>query len=284
MQPLYLTDLDMTFLHSDMTVSDFSRRVWNRAVEKGMKLSIATARSHTGVMKLLEGLRLEEPMILLDGVMIARADGTVLHLSAIDRELGDAIVETAYRASGLYPLLVGLEEDDGERFVYPRKRTLCQERLLATFHNDRRLVDADPFRAMARNLKIVYVDDEATTAGLERLLKETFGDAIEIKRSKDPYIDCWFMTVLHREGDKAHALMRLEELEGVDREHTTVFGDSHNDLGLFAAAGRKIAVANAIDELKEMADIVLPRTNDEDAVAKFLEAEILGRGGVSDSQ
>lgn len=55
---------------------------------------------------------------------------------------------------------------------------------------------------------------------------------------------------------------------------TTVFGDSHNDLGLFKYAGRKIAVANAIDEIKKEADIILPYTNDEDAVAKFLESEI----------
>jgi hydroxymethylpyrimidine pyrophosphatase-like HAD family hydrolase len=82
------------------------------------------------------------------------------------------------------------------------------------------------------------------------------------------------MTVLHKEGDKAHALMRLEEIEGVDRAHTTVFGDSHNDIGLFEAAGRRIAVANAIEELKRMADIVLERTNDEDAVAHFLKKEV----------
>ena len=119
------------------------------------------------------------------------------------------------------------------------------------------------------------MESEEVTAGLETAFRELFGGEIEIKRSKDPYMDCWFMTVLHAEGDKAHALSRLEELEGVDRARTTVFGDSHNDLGLFGAAGCKIAVANAIDELKEMADIVLPWSNDEDGVARYLEKEVL---------
>jgi Cof subfamily protein (haloacid dehalogenase superfamily) len=278
MPPFYLSDLDLTLLHSDMSLGDFTKEVWNCCVRKGAKLSIATARSYTGAMTLLEGLALKEPMILLDGVMIARPDGKVLHLSAIGRELGDAIIETVYEESGLYPLLVGMDEEEKERFCYPKKRSRCQEALLRTFHNDRRLLDADPFRAMERNLKIVYVDDERTTERLERLLRERFGSSIEIKRSKDPYIDCWFMTVLHAEGDKAHALMRLEEIEGVDRAHTTVFGDSHNDIGLFEAAGRRIAVANAIDELKKRADIVLDRTNDEDAVAHFLHKEVCDAG------
>ncbi|WP_300361218.1 HAD family hydrolase [Hydrogenimonas sp.] len=275
MEPLYLTDLDKTFLRSDLTISDFSRKVWNEAVERGHKLSVATARSYTGVMKLLGGLHLKEPLILLDGVMIASPEGIILHLSALEKDLADEIIDLAHRESGLYPLLVGLEKDERERFVYPKRRNRYQEELLATFHNDRRLVDADPLRAMDRNLKIVYLDTDEVTAGLEKALKEEFGDLIEVKRSKDPYIDCYFLTVLHAEGDKVHALMRLEEIEGVDREHTTVFGDSHNDLGLFAAAGRRIAVANAIDELKKMADVVLPWTNDEDAVAKYIAREVL---------
>ena len=274
MRPFYLSDLDFTLLCSDQSVGALTREVWNCAVARGARLSIATARSHTGVTKLLKGLRLEEPMILLDGVMIAKAGGEILHLAAIGRELGDAILATVYEADGVYPLLVGLDEKDRERFAYPAKKTPCQQRLIATFHNDRRLLDHTPFRAMDRNLKIVYVDTEARTAAWEALLRERFGAAIEIKRNPDPYIDCWFMTVLHSEGDKAHALARLEAIEGVDRAHTTVFGDSHNDLGLFAVAGRKIAVANAIDALKAAADIVLARTNDEEAVAHFLQKEI----------
>ncbi|WP_201353415.1 HAD family hydrolase [Hydrogenimonas urashimensis] len=275
MQHFYLTDLDKTFLRSDLSISDYSRRVWNASVKRGAKLSVATARSYTGVMKLLKGLRLEEPLILLDGVVIASSDGKILHVSALERELADDIIATAHKAAGIYPLLVGMERDDTERFVYPKKRNRYLKELLETFHNDRRLVDADPLRAMERNLKIVFLENGEVTAYLQSVLKEKFADEIEIKRSKDPYIDCWFMTVLHAEGDKAHALTRLEAMEGVDRAHTTVFGDSHNDLGLFAAAGRKIAVANAIEEVKAAADIILPWTNDEDAVAKFIEKEVL---------
>jgi len=40
------------------------------------------------------------------------------------------------------------------------------------------------------------------------------------------------------------------------------------------AAGVKVAVANAIEELKQRADIVLPHSNDEDAVARYLQENI----------
>jgi Cof subfamily protein (haloacid dehalogenase superfamily) len=280
MHSFYLTDLDKTFLHTDLSISDYSRRVWNECVERGARLSVATARSLTGVRKLLQGLELREPLILLDGVVIATIDGRLIDVAALDRELGDEVIALARRELGMEPLLVGMERDGQERFVYPAHPNRYQQELLKTMHNDRRILDVHDMRAMDRNLKIVYMESEAKTAELEERLRERLGEAIEIKRSADPYIDCWFLTVLHPLGDKAHALAKLESLEGVDKVHTTVFGDSHNDLGLFAMAGRKIAVANAIDELKARADIVLPRSNDEDAVAHFLAEEILGAGTV----
>ncbi|SFP23284.1 HAD family hydrolase [Hydrogenimonas thermophila] len=276
MQNFYLTDLDKTFLRTDLSVSDFSRNVFNVAVSNGVKLSVATARSYTGVCKLLKGLHLKEPLIVLDGVMITSADGDIIYVSALDRDIGDEIIEIGKQQADIFPLLVGLDSNGVERFIYPKQRNRYQEELLRTYHNDRRLLDADPLKAMEKNLKIVYMESEEVTAQIELALKEKFKDEIEIKRSKDPYMDCWFMTVMHAKGDKAHALKKLEEIEGVNREHTTVFGDSHNDLGLFNAAGRKIAVANAIDELKAVADIVLPWTNDEDAVARFLKDELKG--------
>ncbi|WP_456433600.1 HAD-IIB family hydrolase [Nitratifractor sp.] len=279
METLYLSDLDKTLLRDDLSIGEYTRRVWNEAHRRGARLSVATARSLTGVRKLLRGMRVDEPMILLDGVVIATMEGELRHVAALDRETGDAVMELG-RALGLEPLLVGMEADGGETFVYPRDPNRWQRELLATFHNDWRVLDVQRMRAMERNLKIVYLHDEATTAELQRRLEETLGDAIEIKRSKDPYIDCWFLTVLHPEGDKAHALARLEEMEGVDREHTTVFGDSHNDIGLFTMAGRKIAVANAVEEIKARADIVLPWSNEEEAVARFLDEErALGIGG-----
>jgi len=39
-------------------------------------------------------------------------------------------------------------------------------------------------------------------------------------------------------------------------------------------AGRAIAVNNALDVVKEEADIILKESNDEDAVAKFLNQDI----------
>ena len=266
---LYLSDLDFTLLRSDTTVSDFTKDVWNRSASRA-KLSVATARSYTGVAELLKGLDLREPLILLDGTVIAKPNGEILHMASIDKELGDSIIDISKKELKIEPLIVA-QEGKVEHFYYPKKLNKHQEEIVKTMEMRRRIFSEGELRAKEHNLKLVYQAGKEDSEALEQLLKEQFKDTIEIKRSDDPYFDCYFITILNPLGDKAHALKKLEEIENISIENTTVFGDSHNDLGLFNSAGTKIAVANAIEELKVKADIVLPHTNDEDAVARYLE-------------
>jgi len=103
---------------------------------------------------------------------------------------------------------------------------------------------------------------------IEKEIKNYFD--VETKLMKDSYLPCFFLTILNPLADKANALKELEEILNVNKDKVTVFGDSVNDIGMFEYAGKKIAVKNAIDEVKKRADIVLPHTNDEDGVAKYL--------------
>ena len=94
---------------------------------------------------------------------------------------------------------------------------------------------------------------------------------MEYKLSPEKYSDGWFLTILHPEGDKAHALQKVADYINRDTNDITVFGDSINDIGMFKLAGTSVAVSNALDEVKAVADVVLPHSNDEDAVARYLE-------------
>ena len=48
------------------------------------------------------------------------------------------------------------------------------------------------------------------------------------------------------------------------------FGDQHNDLSMIAYAGRGVAMANAIEPLKAIADDTTSYTNDQDGLARYL--------------
>lgn len=65
---------------------------------------------------------------------------------------------------------------------------------------------------------------------------------------------------------KASGLEQVRELLGVDRAHTLAVGDQRNDLEMLAWAARGVAMANAPDEVKAVADEVAGYVDDDGLV------------------
>ena len=275
MSDIFITDLDKTFLKSDLSVGEFSKEVWNDLAKKGVPLGIATARSLKKSLEFLEGLQLDIPLILLDGAMVATADKKPIRVHALDKAISREIIDVGKRSLNTEPFIVGFEgEIADERFLYPAKLNAFQQQLVRSYENDSRLRAKEKIEPLQKNLKIVYMGTKEEMLALESELKAVFGDSVEIKNSKDVYFDCWFLTVLHPFGDKSHALEDVLEYLDASKERLYVFGDSLNDIGMFQKAGCAIAVKNAHEEAKKHADIVLERTNDEEAVAHYLSTRV----------
>lgn len=98
-------------------------------------------------------------------------------------------------------------------------------------------------------------------------LYERFKDRFRSVYSRDIYTGEQWLEIMPGGATKANAALRLKEMLGCEK--LVAFGDSQNDMDLFAAADECYAVANAVPELKERATAVIG-ANSEDAVAKFL--------------
>ena len=270
-RPIYITDLDHTFLRTDQSVSDFSTKVWNEKTKNSI-LSVATARSFQKSHDFLDKLHLDAPMILLDGTMIVSPEKKLIDIKTLNKELGDAVIDEGSKY-GIYPFVIALKDIKtlDEAFLFPTTLNTHQHGVLENYRNDPRMVECKNIRAMEMNLKIVYFGNHKTLKPLAKHFEKTFGKELEYKLSPEKYSDGWFLTILHPEGDKAHALQKVADYINRDTHDITVFGDSINDIGMFKLAGTSIAVSNALDEVKAVADIVLPHSNDEDAVAKYLK-------------
>ncbi|HXS15232.1 MAG TPA: HAD hydrolase family protein, partial [Candidatus Saccharimonadales bacterium] len=60
----------------------------------------------------------------------------------------------------------------------------------------------------------------------------------------------------------------------ISTEEIIGIGDGHNDFPLLMACGLKVAMGNAVDDLKAIADYIAPSV-DEDGVADVIEKFIL---------
>ena len=88
---------------------------------------------------------------------------------------------------------------------------------------------------------------------------------------QDKYRPEYWLELCPGNATKATAIQRVRQLCGCQK--VVVFGDSANDIPMFQMADEAYAVANAIDELKELATGVIG-DNNADGVAKWLAAHI----------
>lgn len=80
--------------------------------------------------------------------------------------------------------------------------------------------------------------------------------------------------ITHANATKLHGIHKISELLYVDPQEMIGVGDSYNDFPLLLACGLKVAMGNAIEDLKAIADYVAPHVN-EDGVADVIEKFIL---------
>lgn len=82
--------------------------------------------------------------------------------------------------------------------------------------------------------------------------------------------------VISQKASKEHAIAELLQMIGVDRLNTIGIGDGHNDLHLFNGVAHKVAMGNAVSDLKAEADEVLGDVA-EDGLAVYFEKLYRGK-------
>jgi hypothetical protein len=146
-----------------------------------------------------------------------------------------------------------------------------QKEVLSKYVKEDNLQEYKNLRGMQENFKIVYMGEETLLKELMQKIQNLFGEELRCILAPEAYIGCHFLTILHKNADKSHGIQSVSEYLGFDLSKLTVFGDNFNDLGMFALAGTSVAMKNAQNGVKKEASIVLPHSNDEDGVARYLE-------------
>lgn len=84
------------------------------------------------------------------------------------------------------------------------------------------------------------------------------------------------LLISHAEATKMHGVITASKIFKVKKEETIAVGDSGNDFPLLMAAGLKVAMGNAMEGLKDIADYIAPSV-DEDGVADVIQTFILNK-------
>ena len=266
---LYVTDLDGTLLRSDATLSPYTVSTINRLTEQGLAFTYATARSIESARPIAGKLNLPLPAITRNGAVLAdNATGKHLEKALFTEEEVALLKEMLPELPRCGFVSCFLGEDMFKAYV-PGNLVPGMVQY-ADFYRD------DPMMKPVKTLEemffgqpgyVTLIDDREKAALIYEKVRQYSG--WECIFQKDTYWDEYWVEVCPRNCTKAKAILKMKEQYGFRK--VVAFGDSVNDMPMFRAADEAYAVSNALEALKEIATGVIG-SNDEDAVARFLES------------
>jgi hypothetical protein len=83
--------------------------------------------------------------------------------------------------------------------------------------------------------------------------------------------EIYYLEIRKKGCSKGSGFKRLAKHLNVKIKNSAIMGDWYNDISMFKTDAVKVAVANAVPDIKRLADFITKNTNDGDAAADFLE-------------
>ncbi|MCO8193917.1 MULTISPECIES: Cof-type HAD-IIB family hydrolase [Anaerofustis] len=262
---LLITDLDGTMLNSKSEISERNLKAVHELQRRGKFISVGSGRLYVDAIKYARQLGCQYNYNIANAGLTIFKEGEEEYVAHFEEGYYKRIVDIL-RYNHI-PFVVMTSDYEGsfydetsEEFVH-RCRELNQGTLI------------DFIEADVRDLKNVYkisssyrnVDDIFLHREVERLNRQIRADI-----SGEYFID-----LSPRGISKWTGAIRLAKEMGISTKEIIAVGDQENDMQIVANVGLGVAMKNAVDSLKKVADVVLPYTNDEDGVAYLIEKYML---------
>jgi len=261
-------DLDGTLLNSAKELTDEVRQAISMLTANDKQVFIATGRHALIASKYIYDLDLNTPLIACNGALIMDIrNEQILHMKLIKPDIALKVVSYC-RQNQLdflvyVPKAIYYSENSKRVNVIIKYNNSVEEKLRAPLYSAESLdvLNEDIIKILIRT------DDDNL---IKKLNEDVNKDgSLTIVQSEENLFDIMASGV-----SKGAGLSILAKHFGIDLERTVVFGDNYNDISMFELAGMSIAMGNAEEELKRIADYIT-LSNDESGVSRAIYKYIL---------
>ncbi|MBW8818074.1 HAD family hydrolase [Streptomyces sp. LUP47B] len=255
---LIATDLDGTLLRSDESVSQRTRDALAAATAAGAVHIVVTGRGAPWTRHILDDLGYDGLAVCAQGAQVYDAgEHRLLTSVTLDRQLaGVALAKIEAEVGPLY-LAASRDGLDGDVMVGPGYAVTGA--LPSTPFTDASDLWAAPLN------KIYIQHPELSDDELAQAAVRAAGGFVSVAMAGQGIVELLPLGL-----SKATGLSLAARRLGVKAADTIAFGDMPNDLPMFAWASYGVAMADAHEELKAVADEVTS-SNEEDGIAVVLE-------------
>lgn len=242
---LVALDMDGTVLNGANEISTENRRWIAAAARRGITVMFSTGRGISRIEPFVEQLGLRSPIVATNGGEVWKAPGQLHRRYLLEAALIDRMRELALQEGTKY-------------WAYTTERLYNRDSWPQHIATEQ-----------AEWLKFGFYTEDADKLRRIRQQLEAWG-GLEITNSHPCNLE------INPKGvTKASGLREVCRLLGVEMSQVVAMGDSVNDIPMIAEAGLGVAMGNAQDEVKRIADVVTD-SNEDHGVARAIEQYVLG--------
>jgi rRNA maturation RNase YbeY len=271
---LICLDMDGTLLDSNSCVLESSVEALHMAMKNDIKVILATGKARPAAIKAMEGARLmgdtlvvstKTPGIFLQGLQVYGHGGRNLVGGSLDMEVAKDVLLFA-KESG-----ISVTCFLGDECVAPKVTKELEElhhRYYEPYPSEMKIEDI--LRGPSIRKILMMHDDpdliQAIRPGMDHQLRST--DACTMMAVET------MLEIVPRGYNKGTALKTLlADMDGISIENVMAIGDGENDLEMIVQAGVGVAMGNAVNVVKEQADVIVA-SNNEDGIYQAITTHI----------
>jgi len=276
-------DLDGTVLDRGRDITDATAQALTKAHGHGCVLAVATGRGTDSIPPGIMNHPAVDYIISANGgVLSERASGKVLSVCGIKREIVYDIIKTAHKHGA------GMEVFFADKSYYELRclRAMIRYSRIMMSEGNNAWREMDSFLEFIRAINIILSARRLVKRRSDAVVKlvALFKKREAFERALDNFVAGGRVEAASTMGTdleitaknvtKGGTIAMLCEMLDIEKDAVIAFGDSGNDLSMREFVGTFIAMGNAGDDVKAVADRIAPSVSD-DGVASMLH-EIFG--------
>ena len=265
---LIFFDLDGTLLNDASEISAFTKDTLLLLSEKNIAYTIATGRTLLSAQPIVDGHDFDLPQIYNNGVTIWDPKTQQLTLeNLLNNAETSKIIDVAF-AQGITPF-VYVVDSHCHHFIFHAETLHDVEKELVDKYFSRSKAKLMPLDALPINSQVTNISMIGVTNAIHEIWLElnTHPNLTAYSGQALQGNEFGWMDVHHCNANKGAAVTNLKKRLGAS--NIICFGDSDNDLSMFAFADESYAPENAKVEIKKSASAVIGH-NHGDGIAHFL--------------
>ncbi|WP_079709630.1 Cof-type HAD-IIB family hydrolase [Paraliobacillus ryukyuensis] len=259
------SDIDGTLLNSNHQITEETKKAILKVANNNIHFVLVSARMPSGILQLQQTLSIDSPIICYSGALILSSDNDNGEKTTIDStSIVQTDVQEIYKiVNKLSPINFSLYSHDQWVVSDSQNEWVLQEQEITNASPIHRQLPL--FIEENHDIhKCLCMGETQIINQLESILKDKFPN-LTIYKSKDTYLE-----IMSGNASKSNAIKKLENLYGITKQEIMAIGDNFNDMDMLKYAGLGVAMGNAPEEVKVIADEVT-LSNDENGLKHTLQ-------------